>query len=376
MLATMKTRAVGGLGLWSLLTALGCSSEKVASDGEGAAGSPTDTEVGTEVGLVQLSVEPDRRAFVELSGPRALEIEGDGEKSIAWDLAFQGRDVFLNGGVSGPGNASAFGPLSPPTFLSDTAPEVPLLLEDRPGGALLDWYDYGGETHQLFSRYHVYGLRDGERLFKLQILSYYGERLGTPLSAHYRIRYAEVFEDGVGELQELAEIDATAGEDATDPRQPSACVDLDRQQVLPLTLEEAGQSDAWQLCFRRESIAVNGGLSGPRGMEAVDLQADATAGETEADIQGRSEDSELPLFEAVDHAALTDDALTWTSDGVVTAFGRRWLDAGREPAALSDSVWLVVAADGASKYLVRFESLDGDLGDAGATLSLRAKAVK
>jgi hypothetical protein len=373
MLTAMKLSVRGGLWVLPLLAALGCGSERVGGDDpNGAAGSSSQGEAG----VVELSVSPDARTFVELSEPSLVEVDGDGSKSLAWDLALQGRDVFSNGGISGPGNTSAFGPLAPPTFLSDTAPEVPILLKDRAGGAMLDWYDYGGETHQLFSRYHVYGIRDAEHLFKLQILSYYGEQLGAPVAALYRIRWAEVGDGSVGETQELAEIDATAGGDSTDDQQPSACIDLVSGTVTPLTPDEAALSDAWHVCFRRESIAVNGGLSGSRGVEAVDLDGDQTATETEDDIQARTEDTELPRFDSADHGALTTDTLSWATDGVATAFARRWLEPGTDPIQLSDSVWLVLAADGASKYLIKFESLSGDLGNDTATLSLRAKAVR
>ena len=368
----MKLSVRGGSCLLSLLAALGCSSERVGGDDpSGSAGSSGQGE-----GVVELTVTPESHTFVELSRPSLVVLEDDGSKSLAWDLALQGRDVFINGGISGPGNSSAFGPLSAPTFLSDTAPEVPIMLKDRAGGAMLDWYDYGGETHQLFSRYHVYGLRDGDRLFKLQILSYYGEQLGAPVPALYRIRYAEVSENGVGETQELAEIDATTGGDSTDDQQPSACVDLDSGGVTALLPEQAAFSESWHVCFRRESIAVNGGLSGLRGVEAVDLEADQTATETEEEIQARTEDSEQPHFDAVDFEALSADTLSWATDGVATAFARRWLEPGTDPVELSDSVWLVLAADGASKYLMKFEGLSGDLGNDTATLSVRAKAVR
>jgi hypothetical protein len=359
-----------------VLPAVGCASSKVddldgAGGAEGGGGANQPGE-----GVVELNVGPESLTFVELSAPSVAEVKDDGSASLAWDLALRGRDVFTNGGISGPGNGAAFGPLSPPTFLSDTAPDVPLLLKDRAGGAFVDWYDYGGDQHQLFSRYHVYGLRDGERYFKVQVLSYYGERLGAPLSALYRIRYAEVLAGEVGETQEIAEIDATAGNDSADDSQLSACLDLDTQRLSELTPVDAADSDDWHLCFRREAIAVNGGLSGPRGVEAVDLQGDQTAQETEQEIQARSADSELAAFDEVDYATLSGDGVSWATDGVATAFAQRWLEPDSDPVALSDTVWLVLAADGASKYLMKFESLSGDLGNDTAMLSVRAKAVR
>lgn len=354
----------------SLVAALGCSSESVDApqDPDNAGGS------GASARSLPVSFGPDERTFVELASPSIVAVAGDGAGSIAWDLAFQGQDIFSNGGISGPGNSSAFGPLSPPTFLSDTAPEVPLLLKDRAGGAFIDWYDYGGSTHQLFSRYHVYGLKDEERYFKLQVLGYYGEQLGAPVAALYHVRYAEVSEAGAGETQELVELDATAGGSQGDDDAPSACLNLETQEVTPRTPAEAAAADDWHVCFRREGIAVNGGLSGPRGVAAVDLQGELLALETEAEIQARSAESELSRFEETDFSALS--GAEYQTDGVVTAFGRRWLEPDSNPLALSDAVWLVKGADGASSYLVRFAGLSGDPAEGPAELSLEAKPVR
>ena len=379
----MRTTAGAGLACaLALCSALGCKSSSVGDGpGDGAAGG--DGTAGSDGGSVlpspgiELTVGPDSRTFVELGAPAVVDVAGTGADSIAWDIALSGHDVFINGGgISGPGNSSAFGPLSAPTYLTDTAPDVPLMLKDRAGGALLDWYDYGGTTHQLFSRYHVYALREGPRLFKLQILSYYGEQLGAPVPALYHVRYAEVTDGGIGEVHDVADIDATAGGSKDDDKQPSGCLDLDTEQVTALTPAEAVKSPAWHVCFRRESISVNGGLSGPRGMEAVDLEGADTANETEAQIQKRTAASEKKLFDSVDFATLSDASLAYRPDGVVTAFGQRWLEPGTDPLELSASVWLVIGADGASKYLLRFSGLAGDPAVEQATLRLEAKSVR
>jgi hypothetical protein len=369
----MTTMAPARLaGALALCSALGCGSSGVDDPGRsGAAG-----HAGSDSQSLEISVGGDSRTFVELATPSVVEVDGLGERSILWDIALQGREVFTNGGISGPGDSSAFGPLSAPTFLSDTAPEVPLLLKDRAGGALIDWYDYGGRTHQLFSRYHVYGLRDGERFFKLQVLGYYAEQLGAPVAARYHVRYAEVTEAGVLETHELTSIDATAGGSQDDDDEPSACLELESETITPLTPKEAFESADWQLCFRREGISVNGGLSGPRGVKAVDLQAAQTADETEDEVQARTAEGELARFEEVDFATLSDDSLDYRDDGVVTAFAQRWLEPGSAPLAVSDYVWLVVGADGASKYLLKFSELSGDPAREQATLRLDAKSVR
>lgn len=355
-----------GSGL-ALLGTLGCSSSTVEPD-EPAQQLPS--------GLLELEVGPDALTFVELATPSQLELDGDGKTSIAWDLAFQGREVFSNGGVSGPGDASVFGPLSAPAFLSNSVPQAPLMQQDRSGSAFLGWYDYYGDEHTLFSRYHVYGLRDGERLFKLQVLGYYADKLGAPLPGYYTIRYAEVFSDGSsGESQEITKIDATAGGTTPSASEPSACVELDSARVSMLTPEQAADSDAWHLCFRRETIAVNGGVSGIRGVESVDLQGDETIDETEDQVQARTAESELALFESIDHDALSAATVTWKEDGVATVFAQRWLEPGTDPLELSASTWYVVAADKVGKYLLKFETLSGDPAVEAVTLGLRVKPV-
>jgi hypothetical protein len=371
----MRTTArVGLAGVLALSFALGCKSSAVhGAEGENAAGAGGGSSLDSPLSL---TVGPDSRTFVELATPAVVEVKGTGSSSIAWDIALSGHDVFTNGGISGPGNSSAFGPLSPPTYLSDTAPDVPLMLKDRAGGALLDWYDYVGTTHQLYSRYHVYGVRDGQRLFKVQVLGYYGEQLGAPVAARYHVRYAEVTDAGSGETHEVADIDATAGGSKDDDSAPSGCLELDTETVSALTPAEAKESDAWQLCFRREAISVNGGLSGPRGMEAVDLQAAASAAETEDEIKKRTAASEQPLFDEQDFTTLSEPTLVYRPDGVVTAFAQRWLEPGTDPLALREGVWLVQGADGASKYLLRFSELSGDPASEQATLSLEAKSVR
>jgi hypothetical protein len=368
---------VGLAGALALCSALGCTSSAVNSGrGPGADGASGAGGESAQSSPRLLTVRPDSRTFVELATPSEVQVEGGGESSIGWDLGLQGRDVFINGGISGPGSSKAFGPLSAPTYLSDSAPEAPLLLEDRAGGALLDWYKYVGSSHQLYSRYHVYGLKDGDRYFKLQVLSYYGEQLGEPVAALYRVRYAEVTDAGLGDVHDVAGIDGAAGGSQSNDSEPSGCLNLDTEEVSALTPAEAVESDAWHLCFRREGIAVNGGVAGPRGMQAVDLQGALTADETEAELKARTAASEKELFDAQDFAALSDPSLDYRPDGIVTAFAQRWLEPGSDPLALNDSVWLVVGADGASKYLMRFSDLSGDPATEQATLRLEAKLVR
>jgi hypothetical protein len=288
----------------------------------------------------------------------------------AWDLAFEGWDVFTNSGPSGGGKGGGFGPLDAPVFLSDLAPEIPFITQDKPGGAFVDWYEYeGAPAHALWSRFHVYGVKSGDRLWKVQVLGYYGDRDGAPVSGLYKVRYAEV---GNGVIQELDQLDGTAGGTAAPEAAPSECLDLASGKRTMLTPAAALASSAWDLCFRRSSIFVNGELSGPRGVGAADVNQAETAGETVEQVKARSADSEKARFEAVDASALRSLALR--GDHVVSVFGSAWADVGaRTPKSVA---WLVVDAAGTQKYVLGFERFENPRASSPGTVMIRFKPVK
>jgi hypothetical protein len=341
----------------------GVGGESQGGAGNGGApppmgGAPLDVAV-PEQGLV----------YVDLDGPSVV-----GE-SASWELAFEGASVYTNGGASGDGDGAAFGPLAAAAFLADVVPDHPFMLDDRTGGAFLDWYEYEGATHTLWSRYHVVGVRRGDALYKVQVLGYYGELAGAPTSALYHLRFASVTEAGSGPTLELENVDATAGGPSGTDDDPSACLSLASGQWTLMTPLEALASDAWDLCFRRASISVNGGAGGPGGVEAVDLDAAAMATETLDEVKLRSAASQLSRFSAVGYAELSSPGLAYSGDGVVSAFHGKWLDADATPLAPEPATWLVRGADGASHFLVAFEGFSGATAQHPGTVRLLSKRV-
>jgi hypothetical protein len=364
------------LGAFLVLTSA-CSEATGTGPDTGAGATGGDgggVHLGDEGRPLSVSVPADGRAFVALGKPEVVDVE-DGSASTAWDLAFGGEDVFTNGGASGPGSGGAFGPLAAAAFLSDTMPEFPFVILDETGGALLGWYFYDGDAHVLWSRHHVYGVRDGDRAWKVQISSYYGEIDGAPVSGLYRLRYAEVFPEGVGPTVELVDVDGTAGGSSAPPDAPSACLDLDAGVATAMTPDEARASDAWHLCFRREVVSVNGELGGPRGVGAVDLDADETPEETLEEVRERTDETELARFDAVDHATLSSPKLVYRGDRIVSAFSDKWIEPGSSPPEPASASWLAVAADGISYFLVAFERIDGRGDGSPATVKMRIKAM-
>ena len=322
-----------------------------------------------------MPVTAGKRTFVSLASP-AVVTPGDPATSTEWDLAFEGLDVYTNSGPSGSGDGSAFGPHPAAAFLSDVAPEGPFVFEDETGGAFVDWYDYDGANHTLWNRYHVYGIKDQGRTFKVQVLGYYAEVQGAPVSAMYSVRYAEVTSGGSGNTVELTQIDGTAGGSSAPADVASECLDLTTGQKHLHTPDEARAASDWSLCFRRAAITVNGELGGPRGVSAVDLDGDKTDGETLADVQAKTAASEKAHFDAVGAAQLANPALVYRGDRVVSAFSDHWITANSNPPVPEPATWLVVGADGVARFLVTFDGFEGATSDGPGTVKLRVKSVK
>ena len=323
---------------------------------------------------LRVKVPETGRVYVKLGATSQVVTPADPKTSKDWDLAFEGVEAYTNSGVSGPGQSSAFGPLDPIVLVDDVAPEVPFLSIDRTGGAFIRWYFYDGPNHALYSRFHVFGVTDGAKKYKVQVLGYYTDRDGAPVSALYQLRWAEVTDTGVGPTQELKGIDGTAGGAQGAPTTPAECLDLGTGQKVALSPDQARASSAWHLCFRREDITVNGELGGPRGVGALDFEQAATPTEKLTDVVNRTPESEKAKFDAV--AAKDFAGQTFRGDRVVSAFTGLWTERGVTPPVPRRAAWLVIGADGKSKYLVGFQRFEGATAKTVGDVVLRIKPVK
>ncbi|APR82338.1 Hypothetical protein A7982_07687 [Minicystis rosea] len=361
-----------------LLLAAACSETSGTNPGTGGTGGTGTGTGGSNLNAgtaLSVPVVAGKRTFVTLGNP-AVVTPADPATSTEWDLAFEGLDVYTNSGVSGSGDGGAFGPHPAAAFLSDVAPEVPFVLADETGGAFVDWYDYDSTNHTLWDRYHVYGIKDGNRTWKVQVLGYYADVQGAPVSAMYSLRYAEVTSAGPGTTVELKEVDGTAGGSSAPADVPSECLDLGTGEKHLHTPDQARAASDWHLCFRRAAISVNGELGGPRGVKAVDLDGDKTDGETLDGVKAKTADSEKAHFESVATAELGNPALVYRGDRVVSAFSDHWITANSNPPLPEPATWVVVGADGVARFLVTFDGFEGATSEVPGTVKLRVKSVK
>lgn len=346
-----------------------CGSPSTNPDGPGS----TDPLAGTTELLIP--VPQSGRVYIGLGQPAVITPTGDPKTSVAWDLAFEGYSIYTNSGVSGAGQGGAFGPLDYATLAGSNEPTVPFISVDKAGGAFLDWYAYDGGAHVLYSRFHVYGLKSGSRLWKVQLLTYYGVRNSAPTSALYQLRYAEITASA-GATRQL-DVDGTAG-GITDPATaPSGCLDLAAGSVTMLTSAAAQASTAWDLCFRRDAISVNGEAGGPGAVGAADLQAAEAASEQLSVVQTRTAASEQGRFDAVNASSLAN--ATFRGDHVVSAFETGvWVAPAKSPLAPTpepERVWLVVDASGKHKFLITFSAFQNATTSSPGTVVAHIKPV-
>lgn len=345
--------------------------DKAASTGDGGADGGDAFASGVEL---RVNVPASGRVYVKLGGsPAVVTPAADPKTDLGWDIAFEGFEVYTNSGPSGGGAAAGFGPLDSLVFIEDVAPAVPFLSEDRTGGAFVRWWFYDGANHALDSRFHVFGVKDADKEYKVQILGYYGDRDGAPVSGLYRVRFAEVTAGGVGPVSDIAGLDGTAGGPQGGPDSPSECIDLGTKTRTMLTQAQARTSTAWHLCFRRQDISVNGDIGGPRNVGAVDLEADKIATETIEQVAALTPESEQARFDTVNAQSLAGKS--FRGDGIVSAFTTLWTEPGSNPPTPRNSAWLVQGADGKSKFLIGFSKFENMTPTSPGTVVMRVKAV-
>jgi hypothetical protein len=206
-------------------------------------------------------------------------------------------------------------------------------------------------------------------------LGYYGGTNGD-VAAQYSIRYAEITEEGPGQVRSLTELDASAGGVGAPPSAPTACLRLEDGDVSQLTSAEQALSLEWDICFQRTEVIINGGLSGGGDVSAVNLDWDAESGRdlglTEAETM-RTAESELERFSDVGYDAITAAHLQWDKQyPVLPRIGQRWLS-GRDLTPVAGT-WFVRDASGTRHFAVLFTNVV-DVPGAAPRVEMQIKAL-
>ena len=121
--------------------------------------------------------------------------------AAGWDVALQGYMIYVNGGASGSGGASAI-QIAPSPYASYSAiTQIPIgaqgiptsvFVADGAGGAFTSDapYRYASDKHQVYPTYDVYLVKKGKAVYKVQVASYYNATTGA--FGTITVRYAKL----------------------------------------------------------------------------------------------------------------------------------------------------------------------------------------
>lgn len=271
----------------------------------------------------------------------------------SWDLKFSGWQILTNGGVSGEGMAGGV-PYANLTFEEIADKDIPPhVFSDEYGSVFTDWYveDMSSERHFLNSTKHVYLIQTApERIYKMQILSYYGDVRGTPVSAMYKIQYQPI--DGSEPVTTVDNIDGTTG--GIHAGGDAGYFSFEKGR-LTLTDEQAKASAEWDLRFRRATIEPNGGRFGPGQVKAFDTKQTDLARVTAAQMPPP------PAF----------------VDSALQPVVKDWYVYGRDHSlTLNKTAYVLRAADGKSWYKFQPTSLNGGGREGFGSLEFRYQAIR
>jgi hypothetical protein len=321
---------------------------------------------------VTLEAAGGKRTFLSLRAATLVEV-ADPASSAEWDLSLTGYLLQTNSGPSGPGKGAAYGPITDQGWdqieNAGVVPHPSVWSIDRVASPFDGWYLYNRcpeGMHTLASRFRVYGVESAGRRHALQILSYYGLVMGAPVAGRYSLRFGEVPAAGAASLRQVSDLDAS---------KQAVYLDLATGMPVPLSEAEARTSSAWDIGLRRSEIFVNGGVAGPKGVRAVDL--DGGRSEPVEDVCGMTEASERPRFERVDAATLADSQLRWKASELEDAFQEKWFtyDLTRHEIAPAGGTWIVRGADGASHFKLEITGIEGASRAEAGRVSLRLAPI-
>ncbi|MEE2828252.1 MAG: HmuY family protein [Myxococcota bacterium] len=308
------------------------------------------------------------------SSPRFVDITAAAEVQEAegWDIRIEGWGLFLNGGESGTGRAGGIDMelLDLTMDFEDLHRKNQVLyffFYDAYACALSDWWWYALDgTHTLFSNYHTYIVRRGDRDFALQWLDYYQVIDGAAAAGYPQFRWAELPPDGSTPLISVDELDATAGGLGSAPEDPSnkwTYFSFDNG-ILDLTDEEAAVDPDWDLGFKRFYVKSNSGPSGPGGVLTTDFDADR--GEEPEEVLDFTPDNQLDHFEAR-MAAWDPSTPTPLAVDAIRPVLDRWVlglpGSETNPATHDPSRWFLIS-DRSGEAVAKFRVLSFEGSDA------------
>ncbi len=245
------------------------------------------------------------------------------DTSAEWDLKFEDWFIFTNGGISGK-HAGGGVYMKADHYDEITAVNVPgMVFTDNYGSVFDNWYDADmTDTFTISTKGFVYLVKKEKKVYKISIVSYYGEAQGSPVSAVYAIKFADL--DTPEKVQTVENINATAG--GTEAKGDGAYLSFENG-ILDLTDKAAADSTEWDMKFKRYNINLNSGVSGSGKVSGVKLSTKDFDTVSSADIPEEEAFEEDRVRPVIDRWAVFKDGKLLYPDFyyiIRTGNGRNW----------------------------------------------------
>lgn len=162
---------------------------------------------GAQTNTLTLDVS-ENWVFVSFSAPDAVVSVTDPASSDAWDIAFQGTNVMLNGGSAGPADVGGIcicanqwvsddeirqmtADTEAEDFLAVTAASIPADAEWTASiFGTSPWFRYNiRDDHMIWPNFNVYVVRRDDAMYRVQLTGYYNE-YGEP--RHLTLQYEQI----------------------------------------------------------------------------------------------------------------------------------------------------------------------------------------
>lgn len=254
-----------------------------------------------------LDFSEKKEVYFSLTEGKIIECEKDSDK---WDLKFSGWQILTNGGISGD-HAGGGIAMKADHYDDISTVNIPgMALTDNYGSVFDNWYDADMvNSFSLSSKGFVYLVKKNDKVYKTTVISYYGEIQGSPISAIYTIKIADM--NDPENIITIDGIDATAG--GTQGTGDGAYYSF-TDGLLKITDEEAKNSVDWDMKFKRYNINLNSGVSGTGNITGFKMSSTDFESVTSDDIPDDSKFEEDRIRPIIDRWAIYNNEELFFTD--------------------------------------------------------------
>ena len=268
----------------------------------------TETVIDATAGGA-FSTEPHDFTYFSFATGSTVEItDKEATESTDWHIAFKRTEIKLNSGVSGPSEVSGFNLTSEKeeipedlfsTLSSSDVPPSDSFIKEEAAYAMTNWYSYDPVTHIISASKTPYVITTSDGSYGKIIIDDLKEP-GRSNAGVVSLRWVMGNGTDLSGEEKTAEIDLSGNKEAYFSLANESLVDVDN----------ASNSDSWDLHFSGYTIKMNGGMSGSGKASAMPMEGEQFGNIAVAPDHGYSSDQSGSIFGATSGGWYNYDGVT------------------------------------------------------------------